>query len=271
VNGCGKSTLIKQVALITVLAQIGCFVPCTSAVIPLRDRLLSRLSNQDDMENNLSTFHMEMKAITYILDNVTDQSLVIIDELGRGSSNIDGLSIAFAVAEYLAQRTSAFTLFATHFTQITKLSLLYPNVQNIHLRTELQVQDNGSRSNVRNNHSEVSERIIHHYSLNLGPYSLRCGYGIRVSENMSIDKSLVDDAKKFQTLLKTSYPSLFDHHSGVDDQAVTRGMLKHLIKHFFLMKKQNCRSFSYSRQYFHRLLCSLPVQQRQALKLLVQS
>lgn len=148
---------------------------------------------------------------------------------------------------------------------------MYPNVQNIHLKTELQVQEICSPSQSRRNQREASGRIIHHYSVYLGPYSMQCGYGILVSENMSVDESLVEDAKKFQALLKTVYPSLFDHHSGVDDKAVTGSMLKHLIQQLSLLKKQSCPSFMYCRQFFHRLLCSMPLQQRRSLTVLVQS
>lgn len=81
---------MKQIVLITILAQIGCFVPAKLAIIPLRDRILSRLGSDDDIEHNISTFAMEMKETAYILDNLTPKSLVIIDELGRGTSNIDG-------------------------------------------------------------------------------------------------------------------------------------------------------------------------------------
>lgn len=81
---------IKQTALIIILAQIGCFVPAKHATVPVRDRLLSRLGTSDDMEHNMSTFFTEMKEISYVLSNITDQSLVIIDELGRGTSTIDG-------------------------------------------------------------------------------------------------------------------------------------------------------------------------------------
>jgi DNA mismatch repair ATPase MutS len=85
-----KTIYIKQVALITILAQIGCFVPATYALIPIRDKILTRLGSNDDIEHNMSTFSIEMKEAAYILDNCTKRSLVLIDELGRGSSNVDG-------------------------------------------------------------------------------------------------------------------------------------------------------------------------------------
>lgn len=90
-NGSGKSVYIKQVALITIVAQIGCYVPARHATIPVRDRILSRIANHDDMEHNMSTFMTEMKEIAYILDNLSDCALVVVDELGRGTSNVDGM------------------------------------------------------------------------------------------------------------------------------------------------------------------------------------
>lgn len=81
---------MKQIALLVVLAQVGCFVPARQAIIPIRDRLLSRIGTSDDMEHNMSTFATEMKDVAYILSNITEKSIIIIDELGRGTSNIDG-------------------------------------------------------------------------------------------------------------------------------------------------------------------------------------
>jgi DNA mismatch repair protein MSH4 len=242
VNGCGKSTLIKQIALITILAQIGCFVPCVSAVLPLRDRLFSRLSSADDLENNMSTFHLEMKEIAYILDNVTNASLVIIDELGRGSSNVDGLSVAFAVCEHLALHSTAFILFATHFTQITQLARLYPNIQNVHLKTELHMTGREEGLGVHERHGRnavTNSKIIHHYSLYLGPFDIQYGYGILVSEHMSLDFGLIQDAKHFQAILQTTYPSLLGNEDAVAvaDDATSRSILRNLVKHFALLKK----------------------------------
>lgn len=98
-----KTVYIKQIALITIMAQIGCFVPAQHATIPIRDRILSRLGTSDDMEHNMSTFFTEMKEMAYLLTNVTEKSLIIIDELGRGTSTIDGamearLSKHYAIA-----------------------------------------------------------------------------------------------------------------------------------------------------------------------------
>jgi len=92
-NGSGKSTYIKQISLLVILAQVGCFVCAAHATIPVRDRLLSLIGTSDDMEHNISTFQMEMREVSYIINNISDKSLVIIDELGRGTSNIDGMYV----------------------------------------------------------------------------------------------------------------------------------------------------------------------------------
>ena len=233
VNGCGKSTFIKQVAMITVMAQIGCFLPCVSATIPLRDKLFTRLSSQDDMENNLSTFQLEMKETAYILEHVTDRSLVIIDELGRGSSLVDGLSIAFAVAEYLATHTKAFTLFATHFPQITQLSQLYPNVRNIHMKTELvrcaagTEQVNVSLANSSGSHNRYN-RLLHHYNLHLGFNKIQQGYGIMCSEDISLDSNLIQDALRYQSTLSDLYPMLLGDKNIVSRNLAPRDCEKNL-------------------------------------------
>ena len=120
-NGSGKSTYIKQTALIVILAQIGCFVPAVQATIPIRDRILSRIGTSDDMENNISTFSMEMKETAYIIEHANENSLVVIDELGRGTSNLDGISLAFSISEELIHLKAA-CLFVTHYPQVISMS-----------------------------------------------------------------------------------------------------------------------------------------------------
>jgi len=120
----GKSTLLRQVALIQILGQAGCFVPAESAVLPIVDRIWTRVGASDDLASGRSTFMVEMTETATILHNATDRSLVILDEIGRGTSTFDGLSIAWAVAEYLheSSRHRAKTLFATHYHELTELA-----------------------------------------------------------------------------------------------------------------------------------------------------
>ncbi len=134
-NMAGKSTYIRQVALITILAQIGSFVPAKSAHLGIVDKIFTRIGASDDLSRGLSTFMVEMTETANILNNATPRSLVILDEIGRGTSTYDGISIAWAVAEYLLTQPecSAKTLFATHYWELTKLEELIPGAVNLNV------------------------------------------------------------------------------------------------------------------------------------------
>jgi DNA mismatch repair protein MutS len=131
-NMAGKSTYIRQVAIIAILAQIGSYVPATAARIGLIDKVFSRIGASDDLARGQSTFMVEMSETANILNNATSRSLVLLDEIGRGTSTYDGISIAWAVAEYLltTPRKQAKTLFATHYWELTKLEAEYPHAVN---------------------------------------------------------------------------------------------------------------------------------------------
>ncbi|MCE7746646.1 MAG: DNA mismatch repair protein MutS [Candidatus Heimdallarchaeota archaeon] len=131
-NMSGKSTYIRQVALITLLAQIGCFVPAEKATIGVVDRLFTRIGASDDISKGLSTFLVEMNETANILNNATKRSLIILDEIGRGTSTFDGVSIAWAVAEYLhnSEKLGTKTLFATHYHQLVDLEKYLDRVKN---------------------------------------------------------------------------------------------------------------------------------------------
>ena len=129
-NMAGKSTYIRQVALIVLMAQIGSFVPAASAEIGLVDRIFTRVGASDDLSRGQSTFMVEMNETANILNNATERSLVILDEIGRGTSTFDGLSIAWSVAEFLHDAVGARTLFATHYHELTDLEVTRPGVKN---------------------------------------------------------------------------------------------------------------------------------------------
>jgi len=131
-NMAGKSTYIRQVALITIMAHMGCFVPAHAATIGLVDRVFTRVGASDDLARGRSTFMVEMQETANILNNATAKSLIILDEIGRGTSTFDGISIAWSVAEYLCKNPAmqAKTLFATHYHELTDLALTLPNVKN---------------------------------------------------------------------------------------------------------------------------------------------
>lgn len=131
-NMAGKSTYIRQTAIIVLLAHTGCFVPAESATIGLTDRIFTRIGASDELHTGQSTFMVEMTETANILHHATDRSLVILDEIGRGTSTLDGLSLAWAIADTLAQRQCR-TLFATHYHEITSLADHLPNVTNLHV------------------------------------------------------------------------------------------------------------------------------------------
>lgn len=142
-NMAGKSTYIRQVAVIVVMAQIGSFVPAAEAEIGLCDRVFTRVGASDDLARGRSTFMVEMQETANILNNATPRSLIVLDEIGRGTSTFDGISIAWAVAEYLHNHpaTKAKTLFATHYHELTDLALTLPGVKNYNVL----VRESGDR------------------------------------------------------------------------------------------------------------------------------
>lgn len=139
ITGCnmsGKSTYIRSIALMTVMAQIGCFVPAQYASFPIIRQLFSRVSTDDNIEANVSTFAAEMREMAFILHNIEPRSLVIVDELGRGTSTRDGLCIAIAVAEALVQ-SQAFVWFVTHFRELPRILAERAGVVNLHLAVDM--------------------------------------------------------------------------------------------------------------------------------------
>ena len=132
-NMAGKSTFIRQVALITLMAHTGCFVPATKARIDLVDRIFTRIGASDDLSRGQSTFMVEMSETANILNNATKKSLVILDEVGRGTSTFDGLSLAWSIVEHLHNQVGAKTLFATHYHELTELAGRLPRVRNFNV------------------------------------------------------------------------------------------------------------------------------------------
>ena len=138
-NMAGKSTYMRQVALIVLMSQIGSFVPCDSANISIVDRIFTRVGASDDLATGQSTFMVEMSEVANIINNATDKSLLILDEIGRGTSTFDGLSIAWAVLEHIAEKIKARTLFATHYHELTEIEGKIAGVNNYCV----EIKDNG--------------------------------------------------------------------------------------------------------------------------------
>nr|XP_057947264.1 mutS protein homolog 4 isoform X3 [Doryrhamphus excisus] len=183
-NMSGKSTYLKQVALCQIMAQIGSFVPAEYASFRVADQIFTRIGVDDDFETSSSTFMLEMKEISYIIHNVSDRSLIIIDELGRGTSAEEGIGMCHSVCEFLLN-LKAFTLFATHYLELCQLESLYPNVENQHM----QVQHTRARG-------AGTESVVYTHLLSQGCSEER-HYGLRAAEMTSFPSSIIQEAKEF--------------------------------------------------------------------------
>jgi DNA mismatch repair protein MutS len=176
-NMAGKSTYIRQVALIVLMAQIGSFVPAANAEIGLVDRIFTRVGANDDLARGQSTFMVEMNETSNIVNNATERSLVILDEIGRGTSTFDGLSIAWSVAEFLHDKIKARTLFATHYHELTKLAAERKGVCNFNVAVR-----------------EWNEQII--FLRKIVPGGADKSYGIQVARLAGLPKEILDRAKE---------------------------------------------------------------------------
>src|SRR3990167_4116872 len=199
----GKSTYMRQVALIVLLAHIGSFVPAREAYIGPVDRIFTRIGATDDLASGRSTFMVEMTETANILHHATAQSLVLLDEIGRGTSTFDGLSLAWACAEYLATTTRAFTLFATHYFELTLLADEIPTVRNVHLQA-----------------SEYGDKIVFLHAVHTGPASQ--SYGIQVAHLAGVLPAVIRRAKqKLQELEgKAHVPIQAERQSSVQHPAL---------------------------------------------------
>ncbi len=176
-NMAGKSTYIRQVAVLVLMAQVGSYIPAQSATVGLVDRIFTRVGANDDLARGQSTFMVEMNETANILNNATARSLIVLDEIGRGTSTFDGLSIAWAVAEFLHNSVGAKTLFATHYHELTELAVTLPRVKNYNVA-------------VREWHDQV---IFLHKIL---PGGTDKSYGIQVARLAGLPKEVLARAKE---------------------------------------------------------------------------
>lgn len=175
-NMAGKSTLMRQVALTAILAQMGSFVPADEAELPIFDSIFTRVGASDSLSEGLSTFMVEMTETADMLKQATSQSLLIVDEIGRGTSTFDGMSLAQSILEYLATDLKATTLFATHYHELTSLSDVHSNIINTHMSV---VEKNG--------------QIEFLHTLLMGP--AQKSYGIQVAKLAGISDKITDRAR----------------------------------------------------------------------------
>ncbi|MBO9490231.1 DNA mismatch repair protein MutS [Endozoicomonas sp. G2_1] len=180
----GKSTYMRQTALIVLLAHIGCYVPASAAKIGLVDRIFTRIGASDDLASGRSTFMVEMTETANILHNATDKSLVLLDEIGRGTSTYDGLSLAWACAEMLAMQTKAFTLFASHYFELTLLAEQIEQLANVHLDAV-----------------EHDDNIIFMHAVQEGAASK--SFGLQVAQLAGVPKAVIARAKQRLSELET--------------------------------------------------------------------
>lgn len=184
----GKSTYIRTVALLQVMAQIGCFVPAQYASFTIIHNLFSRTSTDDNIESNMSTFSVEMRDMAFVLRNIDDKSLAIIDELGRGTSTRDGLAIAIAMAEALVQ-SNALVFFATHFGELAHVLEDRPGVLNLHLATETTIAE------------DDIPKMIMLYKVGSGPVQEQ-NYGINLARAIGFPERFLDLAEDVTDFLK---------------------------------------------------------------------
>jgi DNA mismatch repair protein MutS len=180
----GKSTFMRQVALITLLAYVGSYVPASSATIGPIDRIFTRIGASDDLANGRSTFMVEMTESAAILNGATEHSLVLMDEVGRGTSTFDGLALAWAIARHLIDTSRSFTLFATHYFELTQLPESHPSAANVHLSAV-----------------EHKDSIVFLHAVQDGPASQ--SYGLQVAQLAGVPGAVIRAARKHLARLES--------------------------------------------------------------------
>ena len=185
-NMAGKSTYMRQNALIVILAQIGSFVPCAAAKIGIVDKIFTRVGAVDDLSLGQSTFMVEMNETAFILNSATEKSLILLDEIGRGTSTYDGVAIAWSVAQYIAEKIKARTIFATHYHELNVMSSMFPQIKNYRITI-----------------SENDGEIIFLRKVVEGSASK--SYGIQVAKMAGLPASVIKTAEDMMTKMQVDY------------------------------------------------------------------
>jgi len=181
----GKSTYMRQLAIIVIMAQIGSFVPASYASIPVFDKIFTRIGASDDLISGQSTFMVEMLEANNAIRNATENSLIIFDEIGRGTSTYDGMALAQAIVEHLSLKVRAKTLFSTHYHELTKISEKLPNIENVHVKVY-----------------EEDDKVTFLYKI--APGCANKSYGINVARLAHLPNDLIDRAKEVLESLETN-------------------------------------------------------------------
>lgn len=176
-NMAGKSTYMRQMAITVIMAQMGCFVPAKEAQLPIFDKIFTRIGASDDLVSGSSTFMIEMEEANYAIANATDKSLILFDELGRGTATYDGMSLAEAILEYIHNNIKAKTMFSTHYHELTNLEKKLKHLKNVHVSA---VEEDG--------------KITFLHKIKNG--SVDKSYGIHVASLANLPKELIDNATK---------------------------------------------------------------------------
>ncbi|SDO24850.1 DNA mismatch repair protein MutS [Psychrobacillus sp. OK028] len=192
-NMSGKSTFMRQIAITTVMAQIGCYVPAESAKLPIVDKIFTRIGAADDLAGGQSTFMIEMMESQHAIMNATSKSLLLFDEIGRGTSTYDGMSLAQAMMEYIHENIGANTLFSTHYHELTDLEDSLPKLRNVHVAA-----------------TEKDGKVVFLHKLKDGPADK--SYGIHVAELAQLPEQIITRARE---ILET-----FEHQDEKEDNAV---------------------------------------------------
>ncbi|KAK1939219.1 DNA mismatch repair protein MSH4 [Phytophthora citrophthora] len=213
-NCAGKSTYLRATALIVIMAQMGCYVPASKAFIPIRDRICTRFGTSDDMEENASSFAVEMTEMAFILETCTSKSLVLIDELGRGTANDEGAALAWSIAEEIIHR-GPYTCFATHYHQLNRLARLYPRCRCYHM---------GTGSNTNSTHFR--------FVLKDGPFPSIGMYGIKTAAQCGLPAEVIREAehtyKKLKDGREADEISVAQNSTANDLITVNKNLLHHL-------------------------------------------